>query len=128
MSYELEYFPPRGTKYSWSPKALNYCPWVLSFSREKEKEYSKKFKNRFFSFYPMEITCYVDLIDGDYTWSVDVSPFNGLGYFKKVKTKTALEALKKAEEYAEQQFKKLVPNWIITALKNGWRAPCRSIL
>jgi hypothetical protein len=112
MSYELDYFPPKpfnGT--GWGSKSLNYSPW------RKSLYYNS----------PANIDLEVDLIDGMYRWSVEITDWNYKHTRYIGKAKTAVEACKKAEKIGNEQLKLLTPDWIKTALENKWRPPCTPV-
>lgn len=118
---ELNYFPPKGTKYIWSCKALNYSWWRCDLSKQKAKSKDICF------YFPMYIYLNVDLIDGNYIWKVEVRNWEYEVSYKSGVTGSALEACLAAERYGECEFKKLTPNWIVNALKNKWRPPALQI-
>ena len=108
MSYELDYFPPEPfNKNGWGSKPLNYSPW-------RKYLYSES---------PARISLEVDLFEGVYHWSVEVTDWN----YKHTRyigtTMTAVEACEKAEQIGNELLKLLTPNWVISALKNKWRPP-----
>ncbi len=112
MSYELDYFPPQGTKWAWGSKALNYSPWVCNLADQREPGVW---------LWPLSVVLFVDKKGEYYTWWVQVRPFKGKDYNLKGKTKSALRSCKTAEEKGEKELDKHLPNWARTALKNGWR-------
>lgn len=114
MSRELGYFPPNTGKYKWGSKDLNYSPWVCNFTSQV------KDLNNIFIF-PFRIICYVDLINDNYFWSVKITDWNYEGTEIRGISASATEAIKTAEKVAEEYYSKLVPDWVLTALKNNWR-------
>ena len=108
MSYELDYFPPKPfDKSGWSSKVLQYSPW------RKSLYYNS----------PANIDLQVDLFDGMYKWSVEITDWNYKHTRYVGKAKTAVEACKKAEQVGDEQLELLIPDWIKTALQHKWRSP-----
>lgn len=113
MSREQDYFPPSGTKFTWGEKSLNYSPWRCNLIDQK---YPKLWT------WPARIDLIVDLVNGKYKWTVEVTPFKGGRYVIKGQSICALKACLAAEKAGEKELKKMFPKWVITALKNGWRS------
>lgn len=108
MSQELDYFPPKPfNSTGWGSKSLNYSPWRKSLYYDS----------------PANIDLEVDLFDGMYRWSVEVTDWNYKHTRYVGKTKTAVEACQKAEDMGENLLHVLTPDWIKTALQNKWRPP-----
>lgn len=116
MSYELDYFPPNGTKYNWFHKSLNYSPWVCNLSDQKEKE---------LFLFPAEVKLMVDtmLVKSTirYVWIVLITDFSYNKTEKKGVEKDAISACLRAEKEGEEQLQILIPDWVRMALINGWR-------
>lgn len=108
MSYELDYFPPKPfNKNGWGSKSLNYSPW----------------RRLLFYNSPASIDLQVDLFDGMYQWSVEVTDWNYKHTRYVGKAKTAVEACQKAEQIGNEQLELLTPDWIKKALQHKWRSP-----
>lgn len=114
MSQELEYFPPRGTKWTWHSKSLNSSPWVCNLSRQKEPSTFTT---------PLNVTLYVDLLNGSYVWRVEISDFSYNRSRVEGYETDPLRACKAAEKTGEAKLKELLPKWARTALANQWRPP-----
>jgi len=107
MSYDLDYFPPQGTKFTWHHKALKTSPWVLNM----------------WDHWPASIVAKVDKAEGFFRWLVEVRTFNHGREVLKGVAKDALSACKAAERCCEREKKKLWLPWMETATKAGWRPP-----
>lgn len=114
MSYELAYFPPKGTRWTWSSKSLNYSPWVCQLSSQKEPK---------LFLHPLNIVLIVDKVDDNYTWYVEICDFMFKRVVFKGTQKTPLKACRAAERIGERALKKLLPSWARTALQHKWRTP-----
>lgn len=121
MSYGQEYFPPKGSKYEWKPKSLNYSPWACDIAAQMcPPAITDKF------LWPLSIILRVDLREsGKYRWSVDVRPWKGEDFTLCGETATGLEALLAAEQVGERIFHEQMPEWTVRALAEGWRSPSR---
>lgn len=120
MSVELAYFPPRGTKYKWHPKSLNYSPWTCRLSDERESKI--RFKT------DMSVACTVDKIDGKYKWNIEVRHWDPNVKVRRITgmTDDPLKACLEAERVGDVELGKMLPDWVRTALENNWRPPAVS--
>jgi hypothetical protein len=114
MSYDLEYSPPGGQKWLWHNKALTYSPWVCRLSDQWGFGQT---------LWPMSVVLYVDLIDGVYSWRV-----NATNWRNQLKATTgtgsdATDAIQQAQAVGEEALTALMPEWVKTALAEGWRPP-----
>jgi len=110
VSYELEYFPPVGSKFKWTPKALNYSPWACDLSHQIDS-----------NLWPLLVSATVDLLEGRYKWRVDIIDWHHRRSHREGECDSALAAILVAESTAESEFQRLMPDWVKTALANGWR-------
>lgn len=113
MSYELEYSPGHH-KWHWHSKALKYSPWVCRLSDQWGFGQT---------LWPMSVVLYVDLIDGVYSWRVKAT--NWRNQLKET-TGTASgpsNAIQRAQAVGEAAMAELMPDWVQTALAEGWRPP-----
>lgn len=117
MSFEQKYFPPNKTKWEWGAKQLTYSGWVCDLSCQKEKG---------LWLWPLSVILYVDLVDGRFCWCVKVHTFKRERYDIDGSCKDPLRACRTAEKIGERELKKLIPKWVRTALKNGWRSPAQT--
>lgn len=111
MSFELDYFPPKGTVYRWTPKALNYSPWFCDLGGIKGLVW------------PASVFLRVDLVDGDYKWMVEVCNWRSERTLAYGFERSPLEACLEAERRGVEAVVDLTPAWVRTALENGWRPP-----
>jgi len=116
MSFELAYHPPKGSKWIWFAKALNYSPWGCNLLAQKEKDLRH-------GLWPLACTLWVDLIDGQYCWTISTTDFNHSNQYQTGQAKTALQAIRAAERVGERWIKQQIPRWVRTALQHGWRSP-----
>jgi len=108
MSRFLDYFPPKGTKYEWGAKALNYSPWVC----------------RMWEHWPASIVARVSKTeDGVYQWRVEVCNFRHQRKTLEGTANDGLAACKAAEEVCEAEKALLWLPWMDEAVKAGWRPP-----
>jgi hypothetical protein len=105
MSYEQDYFPPKGSKYAWLPKPLNSRPWHLTF-----KNFCVQHEVESYDMWPLSITATVDLIDGNYTWVVNVIDWKYNRHNYRGAASTAIDAIKEAERVADDEYERLVPD------------------
>lgn len=120
MSRALDYFPPKGTRWQWSTKALNYSSWTCNVARQREPQ---------LTLWPMDVIAWVDVRedDGRFLWGVNVIDWtHGRRTFRGDET-DALRACRAAEACAELAIDELLPDWIRTALTNKWRPPCGEV-
>ena len=111
MSEELGYFPPKGTKFPWKEKTLNYSPWVCSLDDHVGLQW------------PASVVCRVDLLDGIYRYSVEITDWKHNKSRLDGPAYNAIQAVAKAEHIGEREAKKLLPSWVKKALAEGWRPP-----
>lgn len=116
MSYELEYFPPNGTRWKWTNKILQYSPWSCSLSWQWAGD-------RWPSWHPMSVRLIVDLIDGEYTWTVNTTDWAYKRNTHKGKAATGLQACLDAEIVGERVLMEMTPEWVQNAIDAGWRPP-----
>mgnify|MGYP001335384628 CR=1 FL=1 len=114
MSFELDYFPPSGTRWQWHPKTLNYSPWYCNFSKQREPE---------LNLWPMSINLQVDRKGEKWVWIVDVINFQHERSHVRGEAGTSLEACLAAEAAGQTLLNDLLPDWARTALENKWRPP-----
>ena len=118
MSRTQDYFPPKGTTWQWGHKALNHSPWHCNLTRQKEPD-----------LHPFPLAAHLSVSlqdDGLYLWIVDMSDFRYQRTTKQGICKTALEACLEAEHTGEAYLTAMLPDWVRTALTNGWRPPSPS--
>jgi len=120
MSQELAYFPPKGSKWFWHPKALNYSPWGCDISAQIYRA-----ENPSERFLPTGMSIYanVDLLDDGYKWTVIIRGWDGTRSDVAGTCRTGVEAIFEAERVGEQAYKELMPDWVRMPLKHGWRHP-----
>lgn len=75
----------------------------------------------------MSVRCQVDLIDGEWQWTVRVTDWEYNQTWIKGTAEDAVEALRLAEDVADKEWDKLMPDWVKVALEHGWRPPCRPV-
>lgn len=114
MSFELDHFPPKGSRWAWGSKTLTTSGWGCDLARQMAGASR---------IWPMAIYLHVDLVGGRYHWLVEVTDWKHKRETFSGESKTALKALSAAEEVGERAFHDLMPDWIRTALANGWRPP-----
>lgn len=112
MSRELAYFPPKSTKWWWSPKALQHSPWFCGLAPQMGDGH-----------WPLKVDMTVDLVDGVYVWRVQTTGWDGEMSEQSGSEDTAKKAVEAAERMGEESYRELTPEWVITALQNGWRPP-----
>lgn len=117
MSMELSFFPPNKTKYKWGNKVLNTSCWYCELSRQKVSS-SDLF------IFPMSVMLSVDLDKDRYVWRVEVCDWKHKRSYVEGSSADSLKACLAAEKAGEAEYKRLMPNWVWTALKNKWRPPC----
>lgn len=116
MSRELAYFPPRTTRWQWSPKALQHSPWVCNLAPQMGAGHWK-----------LSVYLTVDLIDGRYVWRVQTRDWDGELSEQTGSEDTAKKATAAAERIGEDSYRELTPEWVTTALQNGWRPPWKAV-
>jgi hypothetical protein len=114
MSFELDYFPPNGTKWKWSSKALNYSPWLCNLARQKEPG---------LNLWPLDVMLIVDLVKDRWVWQVEVIDFQHQRAIIKGAENDPLKACFAAEIAGEGVLADLLPDWVRAALANKWRPP-----
>lgn len=113
MSLELlHHYLPEG-RYKWVRGGLTYSPWSCNLSAQKP----------FYTF-PMSVRCQVDLIDGEWQWTVRVTDWEYNQTWIKGTAEDAVEALRLAEDVADKEWDKLMPDWVKVALEHKWGPPC----
>ncbi len=120
MSRGQDYFPPKGTKFKWENKALDYSPWYCNLSGQKEPK---------LWLFPLYVNLTVDYHEktGMFNWTIDVCDFVYNHTILSGCNGTALKACLIAEKIGEVELKKHLPRWVKTALANKWRPPCPTI-
>lgn len=113
MSMELDYFPPKGTKWKWYPKSLNYSPWGCDLSRQREK----------LDLHPLNTHLYVDRVDGTYLWQVIGFGFDHERFKEEGQAEDPLQACLAAEAAGESRLNEFLPDWVRQALNHKWRPP-----
>jgi hypothetical protein len=114
MSRELDYFPPKGTKFQWGSKELQYSPWYCNLGKQREPGIWPS---------PLSVLLCVDLIQGQYKWHVKTWDFSHRSSNISGVATTALEACLAAECAGERFLDEQLPDWVRVALANNWRPP-----
>lgn len=114
MSRELDYFPPRGTKYKWSEKSIQNSPWFLNLTNQYFND---------LNIYPLKAIIRVYLRDDTYSANIEFEDFNYKRSEHTISAKNPLVVCLEAEDYCEKWIRHNVKDWMITALRNGWRPP-----
>lgn len=73
----------------------------------------------------MSVRLSVDKKPEHFVWRVDVCRWDGTRHTLEGTSITDIEACLAAEAAGETAYVELMPDWIVTALKNGWRPPSR---
>jgi len=110
MSTDTPYFPPRGSL-PWSPKALNYSPWVCNIGKELGLSW------------PASVIARVDLVSHVYRYRVDVHDWAHNESLLTGAAASAEQAIERAEYLGKRAVKRLMPAWVKKALSEGWRPP-----
>lgn len=118
MSLELlHHYLPEG-RYKWVRSGLTpYSPWFCNLSTQKPYYTSD-----------MKVLCIVDLINGQWEWTVKVTNWVHNQTWIKGTAEDAVEALRLAEDVADKEWDKLMPDWVKVALEHKWRPPCQPAL
>lgn len=116
MSTELEYFPPKTSKWQWANKSLKNSPWVCNLGAQMKPKGVD-------SVWPADVRLTVDLLDGQYVWQVKVTDWQHAQHVEVGTALTAKAAIAAAEAMGESAFRAMTPNWVLMALEAGWRPP-----
>lgn len=115
-NHDLEYHPPKGTKWVWHPKALNYSPWNCDLSRQKEPG---------LDLWPLSILLHVCKSKGEWLWFARTVDFKHKRTTLTGSSDDPLKACLAAEEAGEHILAEFLPDWVRTALANKWRPPAQ---
>lgn len=110
---ELDYFPPRGTKYEWSPPVLKLRPWTARIELPGDRRYAILHVSR--------------SADTLYHGFVRFYDLQGVKHEKEtgryLDPKEALLATEALAEAMVAEENRKLPSWANEALAAGWRPP-----
>lgn len=69
----------------------------------------------------------MDLIDGEWQWTVKVTDWEYNQTWIKGTAEDAVEALRLAEDVADKEWDKLMPDWVKVAREHRWNPPCTPV-